>query len=181
MKTIGLFGPAGSGKSSQGQRLASFDGWVWISTGELLRKDGNEEILRQLATSKLIDDEYVTGLLVAELEKARAEHVQVAVIDGYPRTARQVGLMVEHDLKMDVALLIELTFEEAWERIQLRGRETDNEAVARERFEVYEQNMYSIRTLLEEQGTRFVDIDGAGSVETVAERIEQILTESGLR
>ncbi|MDR2336642.1 MAG: nucleoside monophosphate kinase, partial [Candidatus Nomurabacteria bacterium] len=122
MKIIGLFGPTGSGKSSQGKIMASWSGWAWVSTGELLRREGNDEILKQLFTSKLIDDMYVTKLLLAELKKVEADGVKVVVIDGYPRNAKQVSIMTENGLQVDMALDIKLSFDEAWARIKLRGR-----------------------------------------------------------
>ena len=33
-----LFGPTGAGKSMQGQMLAVRQGWKWLSTGEMLRR-----------------------------------------------------------------------------------------------------------------------------------------------
>ena len=34
---IVFFGPAGAGKSVQGQMLAARNGWRWLSAGQLLR------------------------------------------------------------------------------------------------------------------------------------------------
>ncbi len=41
-----FFGPAGAGKSVQGQMIAARHGWRWISTGQLLREPHDLEILK---------------------------------------------------------------------------------------------------------------------------------------
>ena len=43
-----LFGPAGSGKSTQGRLLADKFGWKWLSVGQVLRDSGRfAETLRE--------------------------------------------------------------------------------------------------------------------------------------
>ena len=37
-----FFGPAGSGKSVQGQLLSARHGWRWLSAGQLLRDSKDE-------------------------------------------------------------------------------------------------------------------------------------------
>ena len=43
-----FFGPAGAGKSVQGQILAARHGWRWMSAGQLLRDTHNPELTTQI-------------------------------------------------------------------------------------------------------------------------------------
>jgi adenylate kinase family enzyme len=52
---IVFFGPAGAGKSVQGQILAARHGWRWLSAGQLLR-DTHDEILERLRVRGRVDD-----------------------------------------------------------------------------------------------------------------------------
>ena len=45
---IVFFGPAGAGKSVQGQILAARFGWRWLSAGQLLRDSKDIEVLKQM-------------------------------------------------------------------------------------------------------------------------------------
>ena len=50
-----FFGPAGSGKSVQGQILAARQGWRWLSTGQLLRDTHDVSVLQTMQAGKLVN------------------------------------------------------------------------------------------------------------------------------
>ena len=54
---IVFFGPAGAGKSVQGQMLAARNGWRWLSAGQLLRDTRDPELFAQMRTGGLVDPE----------------------------------------------------------------------------------------------------------------------------
>ena len=88
-----LVAPPGAGKGTQAPRLATHYGIVYISSGEMLRKNVSEgtEIGRivaaYLARGDLAPDELVIEMLtVPVLEAVRAGGF---VLDGFPRTLRQ--------------------------------------------------------------------------------------------
>ena len=60
-----FFGPAGAGKSVQGQILAARHGWRWLSTGQLLRDTHDAEVLKKMASGELIDDEITNKVMLA--------------------------------------------------------------------------------------------------------------------
>lgn len=172
-----LFGPAGSGKSTQGRTLADRYGWKWLSVGQVLRDTGKyDEILKR---GELVDDETVVRLMNEQLEQANAEGMKV-MLDGYPRDTKQTELMLadEESLffdKIDAAIVLEVPEEELWKRIQARGREDDTEEVLKTRFAIYEQNICSILPLFEQKNIPVLKVDGVGDYDEVTERLDKVI------
>lgn len=172
-----LFGPAGSGKSTQGRTLADRYGWKWLSVGQVLRDTGKyDEILKR---GELVDDETVVRLMNEQLEQANAEGMKV-MLDGYPRDVKQTELMLadEESLffdKIDAAIVLEVPEEELWKRIQARGREDDTEEVLKTRFAIYEQNICSILPLFEQKNIPVLKVDGVGDYDEVTERLDKVI------
>ena len=52
---IVFFGPAGAGKSVQGNLLAARNDWRWLGAGQLLRDSKDPELLAQMSTGQLVD------------------------------------------------------------------------------------------------------------------------------
>ena len=104
---IVLFGPAGSGKTTQGRLLAEKFGWRWLSVGQVLRDTGRfDKILKE---GGLVDDMEVIKLMNHEIEKADADGVDV-ILDGYPRDIDQAKWMFENDFfeKVSLAIILEV-------------------------------------------------------------------------
>ena len=174
-----FFGPAGSGKSTQGRTIADKYGWRWLSVGQVLRDTGRfDEILKR---GELVDDETVVKLMNKEIEFAEAEGMEV-VLDGYPRDTKQTEIMLASENQqffnnLKAAIILDVPKEELWKRIEERGREDDTKEVIERRFDIFEQNICSILPLLEQKGVRIEHVDGVGSFEEVTERIIKIIQE----
>ena len=174
-----FFGPAGSGKSTQGRIIADKFGWRWLSVGQVLRDAGEfDEILKK---GELVDDATVVRLMDKQLEFAEAEGMEV-VLDGYPRDTKQTEIMLADESskffkKIKGAIVLEVPVEELWQRIAERGRSDDTEEVVKKRFAIFEQNICSILPLLEEKGVRVERVNGVGSFEEVTERITKVVQE----
>lgn len=90
-----LFGPPGCGKGTQSPLLRDKLGIPAISTGDLLRRESEEQsvtgrlIDSLLAEGRLVPDEMVNSLLEARL--AEADCGKGFLIDGYPRTVEQAS------------------------------------------------------------------------------------------
>ena len=172
-----LFGPPGSGKSTQGKALADKYGMRWLSVGEVLRATGEfEEILRE---GRLVDDATVVRLMDAEIAKAKAEWQEV-ILDGYPRDKKQTEIMLNDEQSeffdnVKAAVVLKVPENELLARINLRGRSDDTEQVLARRIEVFEQNIYSILPLLEQRGVPVLEVDGVGTEMEVFGRIEKVL------
>ena len=172
-----FFGPAGSGKSTQGRIIADKFGWRWLSVGQVLRDSGEfDEILKK---GELVDDATVVRLMDKELEFAEAEGMEV-VLDGYPRDTKQTEIMLANEnskffSNIKGAIVLKVPVEELWKRIEERGRSDDTEEVVKRRFEIFEQNICSILPLLEQKKVPVFEVDGLGNFDEVTERIIKVV------
>lgn len=176
---ITIFGPAGCGKSLQGQILANRYDFEWISVGALLRERAKEdsELQKTLDTGGLVDDEYVTEMMQEAYKKAIDSGKQV-ILDGYPRDKWQAEWLIKSgDIKnLTGAIVLTVDKDELWNRLTERGRDDDmSREVVEKRWNVYEQNIEDILPLFDENNVDVEEIDGVGEVEEVTARIEEAL------
>ena len=173
-----LFGPAGSGKSTQGKLLAKRFGWKWLSVGQVIRDTGiYDEITKQ---GKLVDDEIVIELMRKEMERADEEGMNV-ILDGYPRDVRQAEWMAKNIAEqIDGAIIFEVPEEELLARIEVRGRNDDTPEVVRERFKIFWDNIDEILPILRGVGVRVVKMDGVGSFDEVTLRLVEEIEKLGI-
>ncbi|MBQ1298602.1 nucleoside monophosphate kinase [Candidatus Saccharibacteria bacterium] len=169
-----LFGLAGSGKGTQGKALSEIFGWRWLSVGEVIRQTGDFKDI--VDRGELIPDEKVIELMNKQIEKDEAEGFEV-ILDGYPRNKEQAEWMVNNiPEKIDGAIILEVPKAELLERLALRGRDDDKERESIEkRFEIFEQNIYSILPLLESKNIPIERVDGLGTVEEVTDRLVEVV------
>ncbi len=169
-----FFGPAGAGKSIQGQMLAARHGWRWLSSGQLLRETSNTEILEHLNTGQLVSDEQVNELMGEALQKAK--DIKHVILDGYPRKMSQAEWLVEnqplHERIIDVVIVLEVPRSEIINRMTKRGRADDTKAAIEERLQIYRREMYPILGYFADHGVHVAHIDGTGTVGQVHDRIE---------
>ena len=175
-----FFGPAGSGKSTQGRTIADKYGWRWLSVGQVLRDTGEfDEILEK---GELVDDQEVVNLMNKQIDFARAEGMEI-FLDGYPRDKEQANILLKESKttdrdffgSIDAAIILNVPKEELLNRIQERGRADDTMEVVERRFEIFEQNIYSILPLLKERNVPIFEVDGLGTFEEVTDRIIKIV------
>lgn len=171
-----LMGLAGSGKSTQGQKLAAATGRVWLSAGQILRNSGQfDEILNR---GELVDD----MLTVEIMAQAMAEVVRDGrnvVLDGFPRDTEQATWMADNiATAIEGIIIIDVPKEELLRRLEARGRSDDTRETIMQRFAITEQNMGQISQILGVKGIRTVTIDGTGTPDEVFARLStKIATE----
>lgn len=172
-----FFGPAGAGKSVQGQLLAARNGWRWISAGQLLRDTHDIEIIKQMQTGKLVDPEKVSHLMVDALK--RAKNIDRVILDGFPRQLSQaqhlINTQAEHERSIALVVVLEVPKSELLKRIEVRGRIDDTPDAVDERLKIYRTEIYPILTYLTEQSVKIAHIDGTGTVGQVHDRIMEEL------
>ena len=169
-----LFGLAGSGKGTQGKALSEMFGWRWLSVGEAIRQTGEyTEIVNQ---GGLVPDEDVIKIMDKQIRKAEAEGFDV-ILDGYPRDQKQAEYMMNTMAeKIDGAIILEVPKEELYERLSLRGRDDDqNKESIDRRFDIFEQNIYSIVPLLESKNIPVERVNGTGKIEEVTARLAEVV------
>lgn len=173
-----MLGAPGSGKGTQGERLAERYHARHVSTGDLLRAEVAEgtELGRQ-AQPAMDRGDLVPDALILEMV---LEHVlgpessPSFVLDGFPRTVSQAEAAYERasasDRTLDAVVWLDLEAALLLERLEQRGRESgradDSAATARHRIKEYERltrpllRYYDGRDLL-------VRVDAAGDVDEV--------------
>ncbi|MEM5812958.1 MAG: dTMP kinase [Candidatus Aenigmatarchaeota archaeon] len=123
LPNIIIIGQQGSGKGAYAQGLCKKFGYVHISTGDLLREEikKSSEIGKKIAnlvsSGVLVPDEIVTDLLEKKLKEVKAPFI----LDGYPRTEKQIYLLNEIlkkiNKKIDLVISLVLPDELSIERI----------------------------------------------------------------
>lgn len=115
-----LLGPQGSGKGTQGQRLAAELGMPFVSAGELLREEvasGSElgvKIKAIIDPGNHVPPEMVGGLFDRRLERDDAK--QGLVIDSYPRNLDQLAVL-QKNLVPDLVIVLDITDDVGVERL----------------------------------------------------------------
>lgn len=168
-----FFGPAGSGKSVQGQMLAARNGWRWLSAGQLLRDTHDLEIMKEMQAGQLVDAGKVNSLIKKAL--LRAKDVDHVILDGYPRELSQAEWLIktqpEHERSIALVIVIEVPRSELLKRIAVRGRMDDTPDAVDERLKAYRSEIYPILNYFSEQEIHIVHIDGNATVGQVHDRI----------
>ncbi|WP_406249202.1 adenylate kinase [Microbacterium sp. M] len=187
-----IVGPQGSGKGTQGVRIAESYGIPVISTGDIFRaniKNGTE--LGQQVTSILDRGDLVPDELTSEIVRDRLSQDDAAngfLLDGYPRNAVQVGhlesFLSARGEALDAVILLDVPRDESIERLQRRaseqGRSDDTPESIAHRLDIYEHETAPILETYSDRG--IVDrIDGVGSLDEITERISAALDARGLR
>lgn len=177
-----FFGPAGAGKSVQGQILAARHGWRWLSTGQLLRDTHDPELLKKMAVGELIGDEVANEVVHQALKRSR--DISRLILDGYPRELSQAkwleGILPEHDRAIKLVVVLEVPESEIVHRLQIRGRVDDTPEAIKERLHIFREKIYPILDYLNQQKIRIAHIDGTGTVGQVHDRIEAELESCSL-
>jgi adenylate kinase len=168
-----FFGPAGAGKSVQGQILAARYGWRWLSTGQLLRDTHDAEILKKMSTGELIDNDVANKVVLDALHRSKSlKHV---VLDGFPREFSQAQWLLktipDHGRSIALVVVLEVPKSELLHRLKIRGRSDDTPKAIEERLQIYRTQIYPILAYFNDGHIPIVHIDGTGSVGNVHDRI----------
>lgn len=170
---IVFFGPAGSGKSVQGQILAARNGWRWLSAGQLLRDTRDVGLISEMQTGNLVNSETVNRIMGDALKRAR--NVDRVVLDGFPRQLSQAKWLVEsqpeHERSVRLAVVLKVPQDELLNRLTMRGRVDDTPESINQRLKVYHAEVDPILNYFTEQGIPIAYVDGTGTVGQVHDRI----------
>jgi adenylate kinase len=170
---IVFFGPAGAGKSVQGQLLAARNGWRWLSAGQLLRDTHDIDLIAEMQTGSLVDPAKVNALMGDALK--RAKNIDRVILDGFPRQLSQAKWLIEsqpeHERSIALVIVMEVPRAELLKRLEVRGRVDDTPEAVDERLRIYRTEIYPILTYLTEQGVRIAHVEGTGTVGQVHDRI----------
>lgn len=187
-----IVGPQGSGKGTQGVRIAEAFGIPVVSTGDIFRaniKAGTElgqQVTAILDAGDLVPDELTSAIVRDRLSQDDA--AQGFLLDGYPRNTHQVEHLDEflggRGESLDAVILLDVPRDESIARLALRateqGRTDDTPEAIAHRLDIYEHETAPILSVYGPRG--IVDtIDGVGSLDDITERIFGALDARGLR
>lgn len=117
-KNLLFIAPPAGGKGTICKMLEERDGYVHISTGEMLRSIENADIKKSLSDGNLIDDKIVIDLIVKKLKELNGRPF---ILDGFPRTLNQGiildDILKEYNLKIDIVIDLEVSIETLIKRI----------------------------------------------------------------
>jgi adenylate kinase len=172
-----FFGPAGAGKSVQGQILSARHGWRWLSAGQLLRDSRDPELLKEMSSGDLVSESRVNTIIKDAL--VGAKDIDKVILDGYPRQISQAQWLVEtepeHEQSIQMVVVLEVPRAEIERRLKVRGRADDTPDVIDKRLQIYRQEIYPILDYLNDLGVYITHLDGTGTVGQVHDRIESEL------
>jgi adenylate kinase len=182
-----LFGPPGSGKGTQSEKLVEKYGLVHLSTGNLLREEiANKtplgvEAKKFMDNGQLVPDEVVIGMVDSYFDHHK--EAKGFLFDGFPRTVAQAQALDKLLTlkKTDIAsvLALDVTEEELVKRLLNRGKtsgrsDDTNEEVIRKRFTVYSNETSPVADYYK-KARKFKMIAGEGSVDEIFAALRQAI------
>jgi adenylate kinase len=182
-----LFGPPGSGKGTQSEKIVEKFGLIHLSTGNLLRQEIADQTGLGLAAKSFMDkgqlvpDEVVIGMIDSCIEK----HADAKgfLFDGFPRTAAQAEaldkLLSLKKTGISKVVALEVDEEELTKRLVKRGEtsgrsDDTNEEVIRKRFAVYRSETEPVAEHYKSQG-KFEAVKGIGTIDEIFETISSCI------
>ena len=182
-----LFGPPGSGKGTQSERLVEKYGVVHLSTGNLLRAEIAQKTPLGLEAKSFIDkgqlvpDEVVIGMVDSYFDLHK--DARGFLFDGFPRTVAQAKaldrLLELKKTSISAVLALEVNEEELVKRLLNRGKtsgrsDDTDESVIRKRFSVYTEETSPVAEHYR-KARKFHPIEGVGSVDIIFARLSEVI------
>ena len=175
-----ILGRQGSGKGTQGARLAVHYQIAHISTGEMLRNAIKHDtpvgrvVKDTIDQGRLVDDELIASLIKGRLGETDAR-TRGYLLDGFPRTLPQVKALDEITRTRPLNVVIDLEVPRALviERLSVRlaseHRADDSPAAVEQRLALYDEQTAPLIAYYRRQGVLAV-VDGVGTPDEVFAR-----------
>lgn len=174
-----LFGPPGSGKGTQSEKIVEKYGLIHLSTGNLLRQEIADktplglEAKSIMEKGHLVPDEVVIGMIDSSIEKHH--DAKGFLFDGFPRTVAQAealdNLLALRKTSINKVIALDVIEEELVSRLLKRGEtsgrsDDNNEAIIRRRYAVYKKDTEPVAEYYKDHD-KFVVIKGIGSIDEI--------------
>jgi adenylate kinase len=178
-----LFGPPGSGKGTQSDKLVEKFGWIHLATGNLLRAEIDNatqlglEAKAFMDKGQLVPDEVVIGMIGSALDANPA--AKGFLFDGFPRTVAQAealdALLAGKSSEITLVLALQVGQEELVARLLNRGKTSSrsddrDENVIRKRLVEYENKTAMVADYYA-QFDKVAKVKGEGSIEAIFESL----------
>jgi adenylate kinase len=184
-----LFGPPGSGKGTQSEKIIAKYGLKHLSTGDLLRSEIAKntplgiEAKKFMDKGQLVPNEVVIGMISSALDNN--PQTKGFLFDGFPRTTEQaIALDKLLELKnTSISLMLALEVSEAelekrlLKRGELSGRSDDSDIdVIRKRFNVYHNETSAVAEYYR-KFDKVAMAEGEGSIEEIFTNLSKEIDE----
>jgi adenylate kinase len=178
-----LFGPPGSGKGTQSDKLVEKFGWIHLATGNLLRAEIDNatqlglEAKAFMDKGQLVPDEVVIGMIGSALDANPA--AKGFLFDGFPRTVAQAealdALLAGKSSEITLVLALQVGQEELVARLLNRGKTSSrsddrDETVIRKRLVEYENKTAMVADYYA-QFDKVAKVKGEGSIDDIFESL----------
>jgi len=182
-----LFGPPGSGKGTQSEKLVEKYDLVHLSTGNLLRQEIKDKTPLGIEAKSFIDkgqlvpDEVVIGMVDSYFDQHKG--AKGFLFDGFPRTVAQAkaldNLLELKKTEIGKVLILDVDEEELISRLVNRGKTSGrsddmDEKVQRNRQEVYKKETLPVASYYT-KAKKVASINGMGDVDDIFERLSAII------
>ena len=182
-----LFGPPGSGKGTQREKLIARFGLKHLSTGDLLRSEIAKQTALGVEAKKVMDkgelvpDEVVIGMISSAID--HNENVKGFLFDGFPRTATQAEaldkLLALKKAPIAVMLALEVSEEELVKRLMKRGEtsgrsDDTNESVIRARIAEYHKKTAVVADYYR-KFDKVTMVEGEGSIDEIFSSLCEVI------
>jgi adenylate kinase len=176
-----LFGPPGSGKGTQSEKLIQRYGLKHLSTGDLLRNEISSNTPLGMAAKSFMDkgqlvpDEVVIEMIDSALENN--PQAKGFLFDGFPRTTAQAEaldkLLMQRNAPIAIVLALQVSKDELVKRLKNRGltsgrTDDTNEDIIRARIDEYETKTAAVAEYYDQFG-KVARIKGEGSIDEIFE------------
>jgi len=190
VRRLVLFGAPGAGKGTQGRRLAESFDVPLIASGDLLRRaiqSGTPlgmTVRRFVDAGDLVPDELAVEIVLDRLGQPDAN--DGFILDGFPRTLGQARALDDRlaaeGRPLERVVELRVPTDQLVDRIAGRagidGRSDDRADVAQHRLQVYLTQTAALTEYYRAHGI-LASIDGVGTVDEVAHRIDDALRRLG--
>ena len=183
---IVIFGPPGAGKGTQSNLIVKKYKLHQLSTGELLRKEiqNNTELGKKISSiinlGNLVSDEIVRNLIENYISKDIYKNK--LIFDGYPRNLTQAKnldvILKKNNQKIDLALKLSVSLKTIKKRIlerkNLEKRDDDKEEIAIKRYKTYEENIKPVIDFYK-QSDLLREVNAESSIAEISEEISGLI------
>ena len=185
MMNIILFGPPGSGKGTQAQKLKERFNLLHVSTGDIFRSEIAEgtpigiEAKSYMDRGHLVPDELTIRMLDGFVETHSTPATEGIIFDGFPRTVPQAIALDEFLEKRNSPVMIVLSLivddEEVVKRLISRGLTSNriddaNEEIVLNRLKVYYTQTAPLAEYYRHQN-KFISLNGKGTIDEIFEHL----------
>lgn len=186
-----LLGKPGSGKGTQGAKLAENNNLIYISTGKLLRREIEESTeIGKIAKPFMEKGEIAPDILAIQLierEILKNPTAEGFVFKGFPRTIVQAyildGLLRRLDTSVSCMINLKLPTLDAIKRLHERSKtqrsrpyDSTTDLIIN-RLDEYEKKTKPVVEYYKKQSI-YLEVDGAGSEEKVYQQLEATVKEA---